>query len=77
MGVFEWRCLGVQGGQLGIAVSPSLSIAPEREEYFRAQWTINLQCRHAGLLENVYPGEFCVGEMLSDCALLLVWIYLL
>lgn len=56
---------------------PLLSVAPEREGYFREQQTVNLLCWHAGLPENIYPGMFCGGDILSACTLLLVWIYFL
>lgn len=56
---------------------PLLSVAPEREGYFREQQTVNLLCWHAGLPENIYPGKFCGGDILSACTLLLVWIYFL
>jgi len=38
---------------------------------------MNLQYRHAGLPENIYPRKFRGGDILNACILLLVWIYCL
>lgn len=55
----------------------SLCVDLEREKYFREQQTMNLRCSHAVLPENICTNKFCVGDILTAGALLLVWTYFL
>lgn len=48
-----------------------------KKEFFREQQTMNLRYSPAVLPENICPAKFCAWDILTACALLLVWIYFL
>lgn len=57
--------------------SPCVMILKGKKEFFREQQSMNLRYSPAVLPENICPAKFCAWDILTACALLLVWIYFL